>query len=64
MAGIIWYPVGRDYFPRRMGYSNYPRNYIPGVLIATSVTSLGSAFGGGTFEPLNAIAFFCGSRKR
>jgi hypothetical protein len=60
MAGITWYPVGRDYFPRRKGYTNYSRNYIPGVLVATSVTSLGSGFGGLSFEPLSGIGFFAG----
>lgn len=60
MTGITWYPVGRDYFPRRKGYSNYARNYIPGILVATSVTSLGSGFGGGNFEPLSGIDFFAG----
>jgi hypothetical protein len=60
MAGITWYPAGRDYFPRRKGYTNYPRNFIPGVLVASSVTSLGSGFGGLSFEPLSGINFFAG----
>jgi hypothetical protein len=60
MVGLTWYPMGRDYFPRSRGFTNYPRNYIPGVLIATSVTSFGSAFGGLNFEPLTGIDFFAG----
>jgi hypothetical protein len=60
MVGLTWYPVGRDYFPRHNGYSNYGRNYIPSLLLATSVTSLGSALGGVNFEPVSGINLFAG----
>jgi len=60
MAGLSWYPWGRDYFPRRKGYTNYARNYIPSVLVASSITSFGSAFGGLNFEPFSGIDFFGG----
>ena len=39
MAGMALYPFGRDYFPRHKGFINYPRNYLPSILVATSVTS-------------------------
>lgn len=60
MAGIAWYPFGRDYFPRRLGWTNPPRNYIPSALIGTSVTSLGTVFGGLNFEPISGVDFFGG----
>ena len=60
MVGISWYPWGRDYFPRRKGFTNYPRNYFPAFLIGTSVTSFGSAFGGLNLEPISGIDFYGG----
>ena len=60
MAGITWYLKGRDYFPRHTGFSNYKRNYLPGILIASSITSFGSGFGGLSFEPISGVDFFSG----
>jgi hypothetical protein len=60
MVGVTWYPFGRDYFPRRSGYANYRRNYIPGLLVGTSVTSLGTGFGALSFEPFSGIGFLAG----
>jgi hypothetical protein len=60
MVGLTWYPFGRDYFPRHNGYSNYGRNYIPSLMLATSVTSLGTALGAINFEPVTGINFFAG----
>lgn len=60
MVGLSWYPWGRDYFPRRKGYTNFGRNYYPSVLVASSITSFGSAFGGLNFEPFSGIDLFGG----
>jgi len=60
MTGVAWFPWGRDYFPRKTGWTNYKKNYLPSVLLATSVTSLGSAFGGINWEPISGIDFFGG----
>jgi hypothetical protein len=60
MVGLSWYPWGRDYFPRRKGYTNYARNYAPSVLVASSITSFGSAFGGLNVEPFSGIDLFAG----
>ena len=60
MAGVLWYPAGHDYFPRRNGFTNTGRNLIPSLLLATSVTSLGNAMGGINWEPMNGIDFYAG----
>lgn len=60
MAGIVWFPFGHDYFPRRSGYANYRRNLLPSLLVATSVTSLGNSMGGLNWEPVSGLDFFAG----
>jgi hypothetical protein len=60
MAGVVWYPWGHDYFPRRSGYTSFGRNLLPSFLIATSVTSLGNSMGGVNWEPVAGLNFFAG----
>jgi hypothetical protein len=60
MAGIVWYPWGHDYFPRRSGFANSGRNLLPSLLVATSVTSLGNAMGGVNWEPASGLNFYAG----
>jgi hypothetical protein len=60
MAGLVWYPWGRDYFPRRSGYASFGRNLAPSLLLATSVTSLGNSMGGINWEPISGIDFYGG----
>jgi hypothetical protein len=60
MAGVLWYPDGHDYFPRRSGFVNTGRNLIPSLMVASSVTSLGNAMGGVNWEPMNGIDFYGG----
>ena len=61
MAGLTWYPWGRDYFPRHSGFSSYRRNLLPSLLIATSVTSLGNSMGAINWEPIGGIDLFAGA---
>jgi hypothetical protein len=60
MAGLLWYPWGRDYFPRHEGFWNHGHNLIPSFLVATSVSSLGNSMGGVDWEPMNGVDFFAG----
>jgi hypothetical protein len=60
MAGLLWFPWGHDYFPRRNGVLNSGHNLLPSVLVATSVTSLGNSMGGINWEPISGIDFFAG----
>lgn len=60
MVGLTWYPWGRDYFPRHTGSSSYPRNLMPSLLLATSVTSLGNSMGAINWEPIGGIDVFAG----
>jgi hypothetical protein len=60
MVGMAWFPLGRDYFPRRNGFSIYPHDLIPSLFAATSVTSLGNAAFGFNFEPISGIGLFIG----
>ena len=60
MAGVLWYPFGHDYFPRRSGFLNSGRNQIPSLLFASSITSLGSAAGAVNWEPMNGIDLYGG----
>lgn len=60
MAGVLWYPWGHDYFPRRSGFWNTGRNLIPSLLLASSITSLGSAAGAANWEPMNGIDVYGG----
>jgi hypothetical protein len=60
MAGVVWYPWGHDYFPRRSGFANSGRNLLPSLLVATSVTSLGNAMGGVNWEPASGLNFYAG----
>jgi hypothetical protein len=60
MAGILWFPWGHDYFPRRNGVLNYGRNLLPSLIVATSVTSLGNSMGGINWEPISGLDFFAG----
>jgi hypothetical protein len=61
MAGIDWFPFGRDYFPRRNGFSIYKHDLIPAAFAATSVTSLGNVAFGLNFEPISGIDFLVGA---
>jgi hypothetical protein len=60
MAGIVWYPWGHDYFPRRSGFANSGRNLLPSVLAASSVTSLGNGMLGVNWEPASGLNFYSG----
>jgi hypothetical protein len=60
MAGIEWFIKPRDYFPYKRGTGTSAANWIPSALVASSVTSLGSAFVGPNFEPVNGFNFFAG----
>lgn len=60
MAGLVWFPWGHDYFPRRNGFANYGRNLLPSVLIATSVSTLGNSMIGVNWEPISGIDFSAG----
>ncbi len=60
MAGLTWFPLGHDYYPRRLGYANFGRNLLPSMLLATSVTSLGNAMGGINWEPIGGLDFYAG----
>ena len=60
MAGVAWFPFHRDYFSRQRGDAPMWRNMVPSLLFASSITSLGSAFVGPNFEPINGIDFFAG----
>lgn len=59
MAGINWIPWGRDYYPHPFRFRKDTKGMF-GILFATSVTSLGSAFGGLDIEPANGFNFFAG----
>jgi hypothetical protein len=61
MAGINWFPWGRDYFPKRNGYAFRRQNLIPGVFAATSVTSLGNSAFGLNIEPVSGISLMIGA---
>jgi hypothetical protein len=61
MAGIAWFPFsGRDYFSREKGAPWRAKNWVPSLLLASAVTSLGSAFIGPNFEPINGLDVFGG----
>jgi hypothetical protein len=60
MVGLVWYPLGRDYFPRKNGLHIYGRDLIPSFLMGTSVTSLGNAVGAINFEPISGLDFYAG----
>ena len=60
MAGLEWFIHPRDYFPRGRGVGTTPQNWIPSLLVASSVTSLGSAFFGPNIEPVNGFNVFAG----
>jgi hypothetical protein len=60
MAGLAWFPLGHDYYPRRLGVANYGRNLLPSLMLATSVTSLGNAMGGINWEPISGLDFYAG----
>jgi hypothetical protein len=57
MAGINWYPGGRDFYP---GYLRGWRRVIPGFLFGTSVTAPGNFIGGLDFEPTNGFDIILG----
>lgn len=57
IAGINWYPGGRDFYP---GYFRGSRRWIPGVLFGTSVTATGNFIGGLDFEPVNGFDLILG----
>jgi hypothetical protein len=60
MAGVAWFPLGRDYFPRGTAGSLHLHNMVPALLAATSVTSLGNSFLGPDFEPVNGLDLYVG----
>jgi hypothetical protein len=60
MAGIAWFPLHRDYFSRERGNMFKAKNLVPSLLLASSITSLGSAFIGPNFEPVNGLDIFAG----
>jgi hypothetical protein len=60
MAGLEWFIHPRDYFPHGRGVGTSGENWIPSLLVASSVTSFGSAFIGPNIEPVNGFNFFGG----
>jgi hypothetical protein len=60
MAGLEWFIRPRDYFPYKRGVGPPGGNWWPSALFASSVTTLGSAFFGPNFEPVNGFNFFGG----
>lgn len=57
MAGIDWYPLRRDFYPR---YLPWWKRMFPGLLFGTSVTATGFFIGGLDFEPVNGLDFIFG----
>lgn len=67
IAAITYFPFGRNYFPRRLQIGHAPSSSIAkdlasdfGLMLGTSVTQLGSGFGGVSFEPLYGLNFYAG----
>lgn len=61
MAGVEWFLFGgRDYFSRDRGNRFRKKNWVPSLLVASSVTSLGSMFFGPNLEPVNGFDVFGG----
>jgi hypothetical protein len=64
LAAVVWNPWGRDYFPygstQSVGLDRWHR-LVPGLMLGTSVTSLGNAFGGVNVEPTNGINLYIGA---
>jgi hypothetical protein len=71
IAGITWYPGGKDYYPitgnkpwsgnwASVGSHTWRQRWTPGILFATSVTSLGTVFLGPDFEPRTGLDLFFG----
>jgi hypothetical protein len=60
MVGLEYFPLHRDYFPRQRGTMFVAKNLVPGIMAASSVTSLGNFFLGLNWEPMNGINFFAG----
>lgn len=62
MAGVNWIPWGRNYYPEGTEPQHFLRRQFNkfGILVASSITSLGSGFGGGSFEPTNGFDLFAG----
>jgi len=60
MAGLEWFIWPRDYFPYHRGVGTRAENWKPALLVASSITSLGSAFVGPNIEPVNGFNFFAG----
>jgi hypothetical protein len=71
LAGIVWYPGGRDMYPAggrhpwnggwtSVGTRQVSQRLKPGVLFGTSVASLGTSFIGLDFEPATGIDTFLG----
>jgi hypothetical protein len=61
MVGVTWIPWGRNYYPKPGDYLKL-RKYgeMFGLMIGTSVTNLGSGFGGINFAPVNGISIYAG----
>lgn len=67
IAAITYFPLGRNYFPRHLQIGRAPSSSIAkdlasdfGLMLGTSVTQLGSGFGGVSFEPLYGLNFYAG----
>jgi hypothetical protein len=64
LAAVVWNPWGRDYFPfgssQSVGLYGWHR-LVPGLMLGTSVTSLGNAFAGVNVEPTNGIDLYVGA---
>jgi hypothetical protein len=60
-AAVNVIPFGRNYFPQ-FSQSWKPKNLrgVFGIMIGSSVTSLGSGFGGLSLEPVNGVVFYGG----
>ena len=56
MAGLNWYPGGRDFFPGYLG----KRRLIPGLLFGTSFMSSSLFMGGANFELVNGLDLYGG----
>lgn len=61
MVALNWFPWGRDYYPNQPVRSKWItfRDMFGGML-GTSVTNLGTGFGGINFEPSYGLSFYAG----
>jgi hypothetical protein len=59
IVGINWIPWGRNYYPRHGHFSKRPLEMF-GLTVGSSVTSLGTVFGGLNIEPTFGLSIYAG----